>query len=92
MECRLYFCANAYNTSVENGEVFQHQLDSLRTGEKNSWSAAGIWNSTTYQEWDEKHPSLSHQTTEDFIQRSDLQLSIPDSQAVLLGERRHEEI
>jgi hypothetical protein len=43
-------------------------------------------NLNIYQEWDEKYPSLSHQTTDDFIQRSDLQLSITDSQAVLLGE------
>ncbi|KIV78342.1 hypothetical protein PV11_10067 [Exophiala sideris] len=77
-ECGLSLCVNAYNSSVQSGNLSEEKVASWQHREYDSWRLTDGYPGYggIYEWWDETYPSLSDSYN---LFRSDLQLSIPST-------------
>ncbi|KAG9771558.1 hypothetical protein KCU88_g6325, partial [Aureobasidium melanogenum] len=74
-ECGLSLCVNAYNSSAKNGSLMEERVASWQYRESDSWRLTDGYGGI-FEWWEERNPSFG---TLYNLNRSDLQLAIPDS-------------
>ncbi|EHY54058.1 hypothetical protein HRR83_004706 [Exophiala dermatitidis] len=75
-ECGLSLCVNAYNSSAKNGSLMEEKVASWQDRQSDSWRLTGGHEGMLEEGWEERNPSFSVKYN---FNRSDLQLTIPDS-------------